>query len=65
MSVQLNRRDISVILESLKFTKQHRENYQHYPSYEFKRTQVSEVEEVIAKVRVLAADIDENQTKEN
>lgn len=54
MGIQfLSKSDINVILESLKYSKMHIENYQSYPSYEYKQQQLARIEEVIQKLRDL------------
>lgn len=51
----LTLKDLSFILESLKFTKLKFEDYpigeKGYPNYEYKQKRVNEVIEVIAKVK--------------
>jgi membrane-bound lytic murein transglycosylase MltF len=42
--------DLSVIKESLKYTKLKFEDYQGYPSHEFKQKRVNEVAEVLYKI---------------
>lgn len=53
MQVELTDDDIAFILESLRYTKLKFESYEGYPSKEFQRGRVVDVEEVIAKVRAL------------
>ncbi len=59
MSLNLN--DIDVILESLKYSKMHTENYpigeNGYPSYEYKRERLNRIEEVIGKVKELKKEL--------
>lgn len=42
--------DLNVIKESLKYTKLKFDDYQGYPSYDFKQKRVNEVAEVLFKV---------------
>ena len=57
MRVYLSPRDISLVLESLLFTKQKFQAYDytsalgHKDGYEFRQLQVGHVESVIAKIR--------------
>lgn len=48
--MELTSTDFAMILESLQYTKRNFENYAHYPSYQFKRERINEVEAVIEKV---------------
>jgi hypothetical protein len=49
----LNKKDLAFILESLKYTRLKFEDYQQYPSYEFKQGRIADVNEVIKKVENL------------
>tara|TARA_R110002051_G_scaffold325756_1_gene430875 strand:+ start:5520 stop:5678 length:159 start_codon:yes stop_codon:yes gene_type:complete len=49
----LNKKDLQFILESLQYTKLKFENYEQYPSYEFKQGRINDVNEVIVKVKEL------------
>jgi len=51
VTLQLTGFEIDMIIESLQYTKQAKENYDRYPSYEFKRAQVAQVEAVLEKLR--------------
>jgi tRNA A-37 threonylcarbamoyl transferase component Bud32 len=51
--IELNAVDLQLILESLKYTKLKFEEYQGYPSYEYKQQRISEVNDVIAKIQTL------------
>lgn len=42
--------DLNFIKESLKYTKERFENYQDYPSYEYKQKRLKAVNDVAAKV---------------
>lgn len=53
MSEKLTQEEFGVILESLEATKVKFENYEHYPSPEFKRARVEGVRGLIAKIRQL------------
>lgn len=46
----LTLQDLSLIKESLKYTKLKFEEYQGYPSYEFKQGRVQEATEVLDKI---------------
>lgn len=54
--INLTLEDIDFLLESLKYTKDKFENTE-YPSYEFKRKRLDDVEKVISKVREIKKDI--------
>lgn len=49
----LNKEDLHLILESLNYTKLKFENYDSYPSYEFKQEQLKQVNDLIKKVNVV------------
>ncbi len=49
----LTQTEYAFILESLGYTKLKFSNYAHYPSYEYKRARIAEVEALIDKVRAL------------
>lgn len=51
MKTSLTEKDFNVILESLKYTRLTFENYQKYPSHEFRLKQIDEVNSVIEKVK--------------
>lgn len=53
---KLSLEDIDFILQSLKYTKDKFENYE-YPSYEFKRKRLDDVEKVISKVSAIKKEI--------
>jgi hypothetical protein len=53
MDEQLNDIDFDVILQSLKHYKMNIENYDKYPSYEFKQQQLERVDTAVKKVKVL------------
>lgn len=53
MATELSNQDLHFILESLQSTKEKFENYDLYPSNEFKLQKVKEVEKIIAKVQLL------------
>lgn len=53
MDEQLNAADLDLILESLKYYKMNIENYDRYPSYEFKQKQLQRVEIAESKLRIL------------
>lgn len=57
---ELTREDLDFILESLKYTKRSFEEYQDYPSYDFKRERLATVEDVTAKVRAIRDGLPEN-----
>lgn len=48
----LTRADLSLVLDSLSFTRRAFENYR-YPTHELRRERLAEVEAVTAKVRAL------------
>lgn len=50
---QLTREDLDLIVEALGYKKQAVVDYNGYPSYEFKQSQLARVESVIAKVRAM------------
>jgi len=49
----LTKTELSVILESLKYTKLKFEEYQGYPSQEFKKDRINEIVAVMNKVKQL------------
>ncbi len=51
--MQLTKEDIMTILGSLEFTKKSYEDYDKYPSYEFKQEQVLKVSNLICKMTVI------------
>lgn len=53
----LSSKDVEMVLESLKYTKMKFEEYQGYPSYEFKQGRIKDVEEVIAKVSAIRKEL--------
>lgn len=53
MDNQLTSSDFDVILESLKYSKMHIENYDKYPSYEYKQKQLERVNTAANKVKAL------------
>lgn len=53
METKLTKSDLSMILESLKYTRKSFENYQDYPSYEFKLQRLEDVNSVITKIQEL------------
>ena len=48
---QLNGSDIKIIIESLEYTKLRFEEYDKYPSYEFKQERIQQVNTVIEKLK--------------
>lgn len=53
MIEQLTSNDCRFIIESLDYTIRKFQDYQHYPSYEFKLKQVKEAEDIRQKMRGL------------
>lgn len=53
--------DLDLILESLKYTKLKFEEYQFYPTYEYKQKRIEEVSGVISKVRILKKEMTAQQ----
>lgn len=51
---ELTTQDWQMILESLKYTKLRWEEYQDYPTYEFKQQRVEEVNQLILKIEKLS-----------
>ena len=49
--VKLSKKDWNIILESLNYSKYKFENYEKYPSYDYKQQRVNDVLEVILKVK--------------
>lgn len=47
---ELSKSDISMILESLKYSRHKFEEYQKYPTHEYKQKRIHEVDEVMSKV---------------
>ena len=57
MESQLDSNDYDVIIESLKYYRMNIENYDKYPSYEFKQQQLARVDSVASKIRALRASV--------
>ena len=53
MNDQFSINELEVILESLKYSKKTFEDYDKYPSYEFKTQRIKEINELILKVKSL------------
>lgn len=53
MAKLLDDSEFEVVAEALKHYKMHVENYDGYPSYEFKRQQLQRVESAMSKVKAL------------
>jgi hypothetical protein len=49
----LSKQDWEMILESLKYTKLKFEEYDKYPSYEYKQKRIAEVNQLISKIKTL------------
>lgn len=47
---EIGQKDLELILESLKYTKIKFEDYEKYPSYDYKQERINEINEVIGKV---------------
>jgi hypothetical protein len=56
-STTLTMSDIDFILESLKYTKLKFENYQGYPSQEYKQERIKTVIDLIAKVNEIKKEL--------
>ena len=50
---ELTRDDLYFILESLDFTLQRFQDYDRYPSYEFKQERIAEVQSLQKKIRAM------------
>jgi len=50
---KLTPKEILIVLESLKYTKLKFEEYDKYPSYEYKQNRVKEVNDLILKIKEL------------
>lgn len=55
MENSLTVNDFEIILESLKYSKKQFEDYEFYPSLEFKNQRIQEIEEVIKKVKEIVS----------
>lgn len=62
MKPDLTAIDCDVILESLKYTKFNFENYEKYPSHEYKQKKIAKVDEVMAKVSALKKSLNTNKS---
>lgn len=51
--MQLTKEDIMTILGSLEFTKKSYEDYDKYPSYEFKQERILKVSILISKIKTI------------
>ena len=49
----INRSDCDLIIRSLQYTRQEFERYEHYPSEEFRRERIADVDSALTKIRVL------------
>lgn len=49
----LDRSDCELIIQSLQYTRQEFERYEHYPSEEFRRERIADVDSALTKVRAL------------
>lgn len=54
---ELTIEDLDFILESLKYTRKSFEEYQEYPSYEFKQDRLKTVNDVMEKVRAVKKEL--------
>jgi membrane-bound lytic murein transglycosylase MltF len=48
--IKLTKEDLQLIKESLQYTKLNFENYQNYPSHDFKNEQIKRVQDLLVKV---------------
>lgn len=55
--MKLTKQDLELILESLKYTKLKFEDYEKYPSYEYKQERINEVNEVVGKIEALKREL--------
>lgn len=53
MEHELTISDLNFILESLEYTRKNFEEYELYPSYEYKQKRIGNVNDVMEKVRTL------------
>lgn len=51
--VQLTNEDLDFILESLKYTKRNFEDYEKYPSYEYKQSRIKSVNDLADKIKTI------------
>ena len=51
--VQLTNEDLDFILESLKYTKRNFEDYEKYPSYEYKQSRIKTVNDLADKIKTI------------
>jgi len=49
--MELTTTEWGIIFESLNYTKRAFENYTQYPSYEFKKKRIKEVDDLVSKLR--------------
>lgn len=56
MTTDLTSEDLNLILESLQYTRNTFEDYQKYPSNEFKVKRIEQVNEVISKIKKLKSE---------
>ena len=50
MTEKLTQQELEMIREALNYTKRSIQNYEHYPSYEFKQQRLNEVDTVRQKI---------------
>ncbi len=51
MNFQLDGKDLELILESLRYTKERFSTYDGYPSEDFRKERIEQVERTLAKLR--------------
>jgi len=51
--VELSNEDLDFMLESLKYTKKAFEDYQDYPSYEYKQSRIKTVNDLVDKIKTI------------
>jgi len=61
MDKQLTREEIGRMLEQLAYKRLSIENYQHYPSYEFKLSQLKQVNDDMEKLRAMRNSLPKKQ----
>jgi len=49
--------EVAFVLESLNYTRRAFEEYQGYPSYEFKQQRLADVDAVVVKLRAIRDDL--------
>ena len=56
--MELTKKEIKIIIDSLEYTRHKFENYDKYPSYEYKQQRIDDVNSVIIKLKRMDKAVD-------